>query len=223
MKTVLLVGCGSKFGNDVLNNFKKIANNIFLITSSKIDDMDIEQLIVDWDNFNVVDLEKFLKKIQKIDFVFFNQNGSALSDEVFNVTETKTLDRLKLQKKWQQSYFNSCILPFHIIHSLKKAINYDSKFCWMLSNYCHTFPKNKNIGHADYIGNKQQNFLIMKNFSYQDGCFFGINPDSLQTQNYNYKADQFIEVIDKSTTELNGKVFYLDGKEDTRFNNFFNW
>lgn len=217
MKTALLIGCGSKFG---LNFQKTLLNEGWEISSisGTVDNNSVNQLIVDWKKFTVADIELFLKKQSSIDLIFFNQNSSALAADSFKLNNYSTLELWKQEKTWAQAYFTSCILPFHIIHSLKNKLTSETKIAWMLSSFIHS---HSDINHADYIGNKYQNYLIMKNFSLRfPGCFFGINPDSLDKTNTVDNIQTLIRTINQPAANLNGKVLFFDGTADSKFDVF---
>ena len=87
----------------------------------------------------------------------------------------------------------------------------------MLSTFVY---QHTNINHADYIGNKYQNYLIMKNFSRTgDACFCGINPMELD-QNQTSTGVFVNTILGMDTNELNSSVIYLDGNKDINFHNF---
>ena len=153
--------------------------------------------------------------------VFFNQNSSSLSQDSFK--ELSTIDLWTLSKHWTQSYFVSCILPFYIIQTLKKQCVKDTQVVWMLSSYVYAHPdRPEQIGHADYISNKYQNYAILKNFSINHpACFFGITPEKSHDLEDDVKLLELIKFI-TSADNKNGKVFYLDGTEDKHFDNFNN-
>jgi hypothetical protein len=208
---VLLVGCGKKWGRQLLDSFVDKKHNVYSLSSCIIENIDNYQ--VNWATTNVAKIEKFLKKLPQLDFVLFNQNGSALNTE--NFFQTQTIELWKLEKNWNQQYFNSVILPYHIIQSIK--LKKTTIISWMLSSYVY---RHSNINYADYIGNKYQNYLIMKNFSKTEtSCFCGINPTSL----YDHEIDtnQFINnFFNQKIEKLNGNVVYLDGQIDTNFKLF---
>jgi hypothetical protein len=220
MKTALLIGCGSKFG---LNFQKVLLENEWTVNSISgtfIDKLDglSNQLIVDWRKFTIADLELFLKNQPTIDLIFFNQNSSALSSNSFNAGNYPKLELWKQEKSWAQAYFTSCILPFHVIHSLHNKLTAETKVAWMLSSFVYN---HSDINHADYIGNKYQNYLIMKNFSMCfPGCFFGINPDSLDKTNTADNIKILLRTINQPVENLNGKVVFFDGTNDKGFNMF---
>jgi len=222
MKTALLIGCGSKFGLTLLKNLLDQNWTIYSISGTSVDiqSHNLYQKIVDWDNFNVGIIEKFLKNCPKMDLIFFNQNSSALDKDYFTKNYYSTLELWKQEKTWSQSYFVSCILPFHIIHSLGDRCDNNTKVGWMLSTYIYNHT---NISNADYIGNKYQNYLIMKNFSQvHPSCFIGINPDTLSETGTIDNIKKLITFIENATTVISGKVIKFDASEDDNFQQFIN-
>ena len=90
----------------------------------------------------------------------------------------------------------------------------------MLSTYIYNHT---NISNADYIGNKYQNYLIMKNFSQvHPSCFIGINPDTLSETGTIDNIKKLITFIENATTVISGKVIKFDASEDDNFQQFIN-
>ena len=218
----LLIGCGSKFGLDVTNSLLSQGCTVNLISGSRVNDDCINQLTVDWQTFNVTTLEKFLQSLNKVDLILFNQNASSLSTPCFESSYYTTLDLWKQEKMWSQSYFTSCILPFHIVHTLGDKCNSTTKVCWMLSSMVYSHKNKNQVGHADYVGNKYQNYVIMKNFSMtHPACFFGINPDSIIDTNTSTNLENMIKYIDETERSiLNGQVIKFDLQLDHNFSWF---
>jgi hypothetical protein len=218
MRKALLVGCGSKFGLKLLESLLEQGWAVYSISGSPVEssNSNLKQLVIDWRSVNPTHLEKFIKNISKIDFVFFNQNSSALSN-CFNSNTFDTATLWRQTKDWNQTYFVSCILPFYIIHTLDINCSASTKVAWMLSSMIYN---HNDILCADYIGNKYQNYVLMKNFSqHHPACFFGINPDNLsETATDNNILNLILKV--ESNTDLNGKVFHFDFSEDIYFNLF---
>lgn len=208
----LLIGCGSKFGLRLLQSLLEGGHTVYSITGSQVEPHDrLHQLTVDWATCNQATVENFLRNLPELDLVFFNNNATSLSSRSFN--HLSKFDMLKLEKHWVQSYFNSCILPFHIVHNAK--LKSKSKVVWMLSSYIYSHEE---IEHADYLGNKFQNYLIMRNFSLTNrSCFMGINPDNLANQ---LNMENVVSLLTDHDPKLNGKVIYFDGSEDKNFNKF---
>jgi len=211
----LLLGCGSKWGLTVQQQLLAKGWTVCSLSSTKLAEQDnLYQDIIDWNTVNQGTIEKFLRLLPTIDFILFNQNGSALSYDNFN-QEVPVIDTWRLEKNWTQQYFVSVILPYHIIKTV--SLNKNSRVAWMLSAFVY---QHTNINHADYIGNKYQNYLIMKNFSRTgDACFCGINPMELD-QNQTSTGVFVDTILGMDTNELNSNVIYLDGNKDINFQNF---
>ena len=216
-KNCLLIGCGSKFGLELLEYLVEIGYTVNSISGSDLGYANINHLQIDWKTLNVAQIEKFLRELPELDLVFFNQNSSALSSNDFTKNKN-TVELWQLEKNWSQSYFVSCILPFHIIHTLKSI----HKIAWMVSPLIYHHD-NKQIGFADYIGNKYQNYLTLKNFSKQNQSIcIGLNPDKLLSTKDDARITNMINFIESADKETSGRVFFLDGTEDTNFNKFNN-
>ena len=217
VKNCLLVGCGSKFGLEMLEYLMELGYTINLISGSGVKYKHINHLQIDWKTLNVSQIEKFLRKLPQLDLVFFNQNASSLNSEDFEKNKS-TIDLWRLEKDWNQAYFVSCILPFHIVHTLKSV----KKIVWMLSPLIYRHDSEQ-VGFADYIGNKYQNYLILKNFSkHTQSIFIGLNPDKLLLIENNAKIKKMVHFIELADKKENGRVFFLDGNEDINFNKFNN-
>lgn len=215
-KNCLLIGCGSRFGLGVLNHLVKQGYTVYSISGSTLGNPAVKHLQVDWKTLTVAVLEKFLKDLPTLDLIFFNQNSSALSEKVFEPTLV-TVKLWQLEKDWAQSYFLSCIMPFHIVHTLKESCGKNTKVIWMLSPLVYNHIPEQ-VGFADYISNKYQNYLILKNFSHKHSAnFIGLNPDKLLSADDDAKIKYMIEFIETANKEANGRVFFLDGTEDTNF------
>lgn len=218
---ILIVGGGSKFGLELVNAFLDNKWQVNLISGSEVQYRpNLNYLQVNWNKLTVADIEKYIKSLPEQKIILFNQNSSALGDKCFDTMST--IDLWKLEKNWSQSYFNSCILPFHIIHSLGINCNKNTKVGWMLSILI-TQHVAEQIHMADYVGNKTQNYLLMKNFSnIHPSCFFGLNPDSLYNVDNSHSITKLIEFLETTRNDsINGKVFKLNGQEDLTFDKFY--
>lgn len=222
-KEALIIGGGSKFGLQFVNNLLDKEWNVNVISGSSIKHANCNQLLVDWKNLKITDTEKFLTKLPTQSLIFFNQNSSALSNSCYNVNSFTKINLWRQEKDWSQAYFVSCILPFHIIHTLEKSCTRDTKIGWMLSSLIlsHTTTQ---IEYSDYIGNKYLNYLMIKNFSkHHHSSFFGINPDSLNETATSENLDKLINFIFQSSPDyINGKIFKMTTDEDLNFERFFN-
>lgn len=172
-------------------------------------------LTVDWSGVKESDLHRYLMGLPSIDLLFFNQNSSSLSESSFYMDRYQPLDLWKQIAHWRQSYFVSCQLPFQIIHSLGDRLHPQSRICWMLSSMIvqHSDP-----GHADYIGNKFQNYLLMKNFANKHhSCFMGIDPGDLNDIDLDTRVLALLRLLDRPTVQTNGRVFDFLGVESSLF------
>ena len=187
MSVALLIGCGGERANNIVrachDNFNKVVN----IGASPIDQNQFPKAtnyVIDWDRFDLNNLNNICKNMDDIGLIFFNQKGSALSPDNF----TKKVDHfelLKLVKSWSDSHWTSSQLPFVLIKSLESKFTPDIKIGWMLSQYID-HKENDVERYPDYSANKFTNYLIMKAFSKKYNCF-GIDP--------NFSSDTLNSVI----------------------------
>ena len=183
MKKALLIGCGGKRGEHLIKGCHQANFDVVNIGSSNSKLKNVENIKIDWKTFDITQMHKICKQLPyNFDFIFFNQNSSALAKENF-VKPIKTLNLWSLTKDWTRSYWLSCQFPFALIKTLEDKINKDAIIGWMLSSYIDKNVKGVD-DYADYSGYKFTNYLVMKNFAktkkYQ--CF-GINP-KFGTSNY---------------------------------------
>ena len=175
MKNALLIGCGNQRGERIVNGCIQAGYSVTNIGSSASTIPTVNNIEIGWKELDVIRLHKILVKIDhKIDFIFFNQNASSLSQENFLESEM-TLDTWSLIKDWSNSYWLSCQLPYFLIKTLGTNLHHETIIGWMLSSY---IDKNKQgvETHPDYSGNKYTNYMLMKNFNTKYQCF-GINPE----------------------------------------------
>ena len=177
MKKALLIGCGGKRGEDLIKGCQQANFDVINIGSSESKLKNVENIKIEWKTFDIIQMHKICKQLSyNFDFIFFNQNSSALAKENF-INTIKTVDLWSLTKNWSKSYWLSCQFPFALIKTLEDKINKDAIIGWMLSSYIDKNVKGVD-DHADYSGYKFTNYLVMKNFAktkkYQ--CF-GINPE----------------------------------------------
>jgi hypothetical protein len=213
MKTCLLTGGGSKFGQRLTQQLIDRDYHVHLITSTPVtwaDHGNVTVVPVNWKTLDLKDLKSLLPACSTLDLIFFNHNASSLSQLKF------CPGTIQNPKDWQQSYFVASQLPFYLIHALKNKICPDTKIGWMLSKLI-TDPTTDQVVFADYIGNKFTNACIMKSFSQNyPACFFGIHPDGgvNDTAKDNTKAQNIIELITSSSVvELHGKILSSQGIE----------
>lgn len=205
--TEIYVGASKGFIHNLVQLRRSTGHQVICISSSSPATSDDIQ--VNWDTLDSADIHKICKDLPKTDLLFFNQKSSSLSDNSFAPDNFKTLELWKHTKHWTRSYFLSCIMPFELIHGLGTKLSNQSRVGWMLSSMI--LHHRNNFQYADYIGQKFQNYLLMKNFAqYHPACFFGINPENISTEVYGSKLDNFLKIVSKPCDEINGKVWHLD-------------
>ena len=201
MKHALLIGCGNKRGERIIKGCESADHIVTNVGSSVSSINTVKNINIDWKDLNLIKLHKILKNIDhQIDFLFFNQNASSLSQIDFTNSK-QTIDMWKLVEGWTRSYWLSCQLPYFVIQTLGEKISTSAKIGWMLSGY---IDKNKEgvADHADYSGYKFTNYLIMKNFAKKYECF-GVDPD-FETTN---KIQNLITDICNNKIKCNGQLF----------------
>lgn len=213
----LFVGASKGFAKSLQNRRAEEGHRIFNVSGWIATDTD--SLQVDWAKINETNLHRWLRQLPKIDLIFFNQNSSSLSESSFRDNTYQDLDLWKQIAHWKQSYFVSCQLPFQIVHSLGDRLHKDSRVCWMLSSM--VVRDKSHTGYADYIGNKFQNYIIMKNFAKTHGsCFFGIEPGGINNHHDLEKITVLQHILQRPVDIVNGKVFDSAGSESALFNLF---
>ena len=211
IKTALLVGCGSKSGLELTKSFLDAGYIVDLITGTSVE-LPVRSCVVDWEALNPSHIESFLKGRDHYDTIVFNQNARVLEPTCYTANRFNTLDLWKTDKLWNQAYYNNCILPFHIIHTLASRCNTNTKVLWMLSELIYNHKPG--IGYADYIGHKYQNYVLMKNFSQNHTApFAGINRGKIPLD-----PKDLLDFLEYSSAGINGRVFYSNGTEDENFN-----
>lgn len=199
----LIVGGGRGFASQFAGARRELGHEVYCLSSK-------DQDAVDWHSINSADLYRRLRDLPRLDFVWFNQNASALSQASFPVGSMGVLDIWKQTKHWQQSYYVSCQVTFEIMHLLGDRLDQHTRVCWMLSSMIvdHQDPQ-----HADYVGNKFQNLMLMKNFaaSHPAACF-GLDPGDIRGTDFTTQVNGLHRLLHKSPQELNGRVWCLDGK-----------
>ena len=201
MKNALLIGCGNQRGERIVNGCIQAGYSVTNIGSSASTIPTVNNIEIGWKELDVIRLHKILVKIDhKIDFIFFNQNASSLSQENFLESEM-TLDTWSLIKDWSNSYWLSCQLPYFLIKTLGTNLHSETIIGWMLSSYVDHRKKGVNE-HPDYSGNKFTNYLIMKSFAKKFKCF-GINPEFEKDD----KITMLIKEICLNERKCNGNFF----------------
>ncbi len=205
MKTALLIGCGGDRAKNIVKGCYNTHDKIYNIGSTPIDTKEFpkaENIYIDWKKFDIQTTHQISKDIKDINFIFFNQNGSSLSQDVF-IDILKTIDIWVLIKRWSQTYWASCQFPYALIKSIEHELTDNTKIGWMLSSYIDCNQKDVEQ-YPDYSGNKYTNYLMMKSFNTKYKCF-GINPDFSKNN-----ITQTIENICNETEECDGQVFGID-------------
>jgi len=204
MKQALLIGCGNERGSRIIDACQEAGYNVTNIGSSQSKDTSVKNIQINWKDLDLISLHKVLKEINhKVDFIFFNQNASSLSNIDF--TQPKdTLDTWGIVKSWGHSYWLSCQLPYFLIKTLETNLHSETIIGWMLSSFIDKDKKGVEE-HPDYSGYKFTNYLLMKNFANKFNCF-GINP------HFEKKDDikNLIKQICTNNKHYNGKVFGID-------------
>ena len=209
MKNCLITGGGSKFGSKITDQLLMFGYRVYLVSGSNnyVNNPNVVTIPVNWKTLSLADLKNIISTVPDLDLIFFNHNSSSLNQQKFLQNQIQNV------KDWQQSYFVACQFPFYLIHALKSKISATTKIGWMLSELIKN-PHPDQVGFADYIGNKFTNGCIMKSFAQTfPAIFFGINPESvsLDTAEDVKKAADIFNLISNST-DLNGKIYYPDGK-----------
>jgi|TARA_R110000782_G_scaffold230396_2_gene316688 hypothetical protein len=201
MKQALLIGCGNQRGERIVNGCIEAGYSVTNIGSGASTIPTVNNIEIVWKELDIIRLHKILVKIEhKIDFIFFNQNASSLSQE--NFLESKiTLDTWSLIKDWSKSYWLSCQLPYFLIKTLSTNLHSETIIGWMLSSYIDVTKKGVD-NHPDYSGNKFTNYLIMKSFAKKFKCF-GINPKFEKGD----KITMLIKEICLNEKKCNGNFF----------------
>lgn len=173
MKQALTVGCGGGVGSTIVDTL--LQNGYSVTNIGATPNEKCKNISIQWHNLQINDLHKISRFGEKIDFIFFNQNGSSLDEDAFDPSNSDTLTNWKLIKDWQHSHWISCQMPFLLIHSLNKNLASQTKIGWMLSSTMF-WDKEDSSQYPDYSSQKYFNYLAMKCFGkhYQT---FGIMPD----------------------------------------------
>ena len=83
MKTALLIGCGGKRAEAIVNGCLDAKHNVINIGSTASTLPNVTNIKVDWKTLDITQLHKKLQFTNNIDFIFFNQNASTLSTEFY--------------------------------------------------------------------------------------------------------------------------------------------
>lgn len=201
----LVVGCGSLYGKELAQQLQHNGYTVYGISGTSSQDLNI--LNINWDTCGIQDFEKFLRRLPQINLIVFNQNSPALTDDYTKLTSVDIIEIWKRAKRWNQSHYVNCILPTHILHtlSLTKKLKEHACVTWMLS--IAMFGKNVDTP-VDYIGQKYQNYNIMKTMSQNNPqIFVGICPGTINDQNRNIKASIAVNFLININKIYSGKLF----------------
>lgn len=178
MKQALIIGGASKNGQVILDTLLHNDFEIVNFGSSTYTHPRVTNVKIAWDQLDIEFVQKnFSIFDDTFDFVFFNQNGSSLSQADYCTDHDDILEVWRRIKDWNHSHWTSCQLPFLILHTMRKNLNADSKVGWMLSKYIdHTNPHS--VDFSDYSSFKYFNYLSMKSFGLANQFqTFGIYPE----------------------------------------------
>lgn len=197
MKTALTIGCGSGNGKVIVDTL--IEKQYSVINIGSQEHPDCQNIKIDWKELQITNLHQFVKfKNQHIDFVFFNQNASALEIESLYPTDD-TLKVWRLIKDWQNSHWISCQMPVLLLHYIRDNLTPESKIGWMLSSMM-CYDRSDVEKYPDYSSQKYFNFLAMKCFSkhYQT---FGIMPNFSRPESQKELQQIITEVCDSTVDQ----------------------
>ncbi len=200
--TDLYVGGGRGFAAAFAQHRRQQGHQVLTLSSQ-------DHNALDWHSINSADLHRRLQDLPQIDFLLFNQNASALEQSCFAPGRYTTLDLWRQTKHWSQSYYVSCQLPFEIMHALGPRLQANTRVCWMLSSMIvdHSRP-----GHADYIGNKFQNYMIMLNFAQNHPAIcFGLDPGDLRVADHSGQIQGLQDLLLRPRSQIQGRVWTFDG------------
>jgi|TARA_B100001113_G_scaffold256421_1_gene211703 hypothetical protein len=201
MKQALLIGCGNKRGSRIIDACHEAGYKVTNIGASQSKNASVKNIQINWKDLDLITLHKTLREIDhKIDFIFFNQNASSLSNIDFTQPK-ETLDTWGIVKSWGHSYWLSCQLPYFLIKTLETNLHSETIIGWMLSSFIDK-DKEGVAEHPDYSGYKFTNYLIMKNFNNKYPSF-GINPE-FETKD---KIQTLITDICNGKKKCNGEIF----------------
>ena len=103
MKQALLIGCGNKRGSRIIDACQEAGYIVTNIGSSQSKNTSVKNIQINWKDLDLINLHKVLRDIDhKIDFIFFNQNASSLSNIDFTQSK-ETLDTWGIVKSWGHS------------------------------------------------------------------------------------------------------------------------
>jgi hypothetical protein len=218
-KNAFIVGCGSKFGADLLDSLQTQGFTVYGISGSEINNPNI--LTVDWQTCGIADIEKFLRGLPVLDLIIFNQNSPALTDDCINLTSNISIMEVwRRSEQWKQSHYINCVLPLHCLHTLNNKLTNNSIILWVLSFSMFTID-----APTDYIGQKYQNYITMKQFAkINSQIYLGICPGTLVDDNREKKSMTVVNfLINNITHDDSGKFYYIDQLKIIEHNNIISY
>ena len=206
MKTILLLGCGSKWGAELTKQYANQGYQVDLISGSNFSYPNVNTILVDWFSLTPELLQNIIPK-KKYDLIFFNQNTGGGPNKKNSFDQKSSIDI----GQWNHHIWINNQLPFFVVKQLAEHIDDTTKIGWMLTGLI--------IGsdpamyqYAGYACVKSANLHIMRGFSVaHPGIFFAINPKWFPVEDYVKDAVQIIKVIDGIDSSLSGKVINKDG------------
>lgn len=208
----LILGGGSKWGEEFTKLLVTKGYHCYLVTSSKLSVAGITTIDVDWLNLTLDNVDRILEQIPDVDLVFFNQNcWGGPNTEDFSLDNGFNKHTLA---QWTNSYWIDCQLPVYIIKQLKHRIKPTTKVGWMMTGFIKQPLTDQNWKYAGYGSKKFTNLAIMRGFSmYRDGIFFAVNPWGIDENNRRDHANKVFKIIENLDVSSSGKSFQLDGTE----------
>jgi hypothetical protein len=206
----LLVGGGSKWGAEYTKLLVSKGYHCHLITSSNPEIPNTTVHSVDWFNLSTYTVEQIVKKLPRLDLIFFNQNHfGGPNDPDFNIEtpfNSEALDR------WSRSHWIDNQLPVYIIKQLKNRIHSTTKIGWMLTGFIGDSNDNTNWKYAGYGSKKFTNLAIARGFSGRHpGIFFALEPGKIDPEQRAEVAVAVDQVVGNLTEKDSGYAFHLDG------------
>jgi hypothetical protein len=201
----LIIGCGSLYGKELSQQLENNGYTVYGVSGSNTDNPNI--LNVNWDSCAIQDFEQFLRRLPQLQLIVFNQNSPALINEYTKLNSVDIIEIWKRAKRWNQSHYVNCILPTHILHTLSLTDKLTNSSCitWILSSSMfgntHTTP-------VDYVGQKYQNYIVMKNMSLNNPqIFIGVCPGKIDDENRVNKASSLTNFLINANNTYSGKFF----------------
>lgn len=138
-------------------------------------------------------------------------------DLILRINTNMTFDRENKFIKNLEKFTN--VIATMSADALGDRLDQSSRVCWMLSSMI--VRHDHDPGYADYVGNKFQNYMLLKNFARQHpSCFLGFEPGNVKGPDISNKISAINEIIARPRAETNGRVFDMTGDRSTLFDMF---